>query len=289
MDDVEAHVARSRDPADGVQVRAVVVHEGADAVEDALDLLDVLVEEPERRGVRQHQPGRLLVDLRAQVLDVDVPACIGLDVRQLVAGHRHARRVRPVRGVGDHDFATPLVLSSLGEVRVHQHQAGELALRARRGLERDGVEPGDLGQRLLELDAETQRSLHAILLLERVEIAEPGQRGQPFIHARVVLHRARAERVEAGVNAEVARRELGEVTEQVRLGDLRKARRRRPPQLTRNLGHGQIQARRSTCSAAGTGLLEDQLQPASTSARRSISAGVRRSVTATSRTSSIPG
>ena len=55
VDDVEAHVAGPRDPADGVQVRAVVVHERAGAVEDPLDLLDVLVEEAERRRVRQHQ------------------------------------------------------------------------------------------------------------------------------------------------------------------------------------------------------------------------------------------
>src|SRR3712207_8645406 len=44
-----------RDAAHGVQVRAVVVHERAGFVEHSRDLLDVLVEEPERRRIREHQ------------------------------------------------------------------------------------------------------------------------------------------------------------------------------------------------------------------------------------------
>ncbi len=125
--DVEAHVAGPGDPADGVQVRAVVVHERAHPVEDRGDLLDVLVEEPERRGVRQHQPGRVLVDHLAQVLDVDVAARVGGDLLQLEAGHRHRRWVRPVRGVRDDDLP-PVRLASVGEVGAHQEQAGQLAL-----------------------------------------------------------------------------------------------------------------------------------------------------------------
>ncbi len=65
VDDVEAHVAGPHDPADRVQVGAVVVHERARAVEDALDLLDPLVEESERRRVREHQRRRLAVHLAA--------------------------------------------------------------------------------------------------------------------------------------------------------------------------------------------------------------------------------
>src|SRR5438034_7847380 len=81
VDDVEAHVAGSRDPAHGVQVRAVVVHERAGAVEDALDLLDVLVEETEGRRVGEHQSGRVLVDLAAEVVDVDVAPGVSVNVR----------------------------------------------------------------------------------------------------------------------------------------------------------------------------------------------------------------
>ena len=159
VDDVEAHVARARDAADGVQVRAVVVHERADRVEDARDLLDVLVEQAERRRVRDHQPRGVLVDLAAQVLDVDVPARVGLDRRDLVAGHRHRGRVRAVRAVGDHDLAPLLVLAALGEVRAHQQEAGQLALAPRGGLQRAGVQARDLDERLLQAPHQLERSL----------------------------------------------------------------------------------------------------------------------------------
>ena len=74
MDDVEAHVAGPRDPDHRVQVRAVVVEERTRLVEDPRDLLDALVEEPERRGIREHEPGRALVHLAPEILEVEVPA-----------------------------------------------------------------------------------------------------------------------------------------------------------------------------------------------------------------------
>ena len=47
---------RTRDAADRVQVRAVVVEERAGVVEDLRDLLDVLVEEAERGGFVSMSP-----------------------------------------------------------------------------------------------------------------------------------------------------------------------------------------------------------------------------------------
>src|SRR5581483_2036804 len=46
--DVEAHVARTAAAKDRVQVRPVVVDETADAVDGGRDLLDLLLEQPER-------------------------------------------------------------------------------------------------------------------------------------------------------------------------------------------------------------------------------------------------
>src|SRR5205823_9584206 len=158
-----------------------------------------------------------------------------------------------------------------------EHEAGQLALRACCGLKRDGVEPRDLGQRFLELDAQAQRSLRALLVLERVQIAEPGQRGEALVDARVVLHRARAERVEAGVDPEVACGELREVTEEIRLGDLGQARRLGPAELGRDPRDREPYVRGVAGAAARAGLLEDQLHRASTSASRSIWSFVRRS------------
>ena len=72
---------------------------------------------------------------------------------------------------GMNDLA-PLRLAAVLEVGAHQHQPGQLALRAGGGLERDGVEPGDLGEDLLQAPHELERALRALLLLVRVEVAE---------------------------------------------------------------------------------------------------------------------
>ena len=154
VDDVEAHVARARDPDDGVQVRAVVVEERARVVEDPRDVLDALVEEAERRGVREHEPGRPLVHLAAEVVEVEVPARVGLDLLELVAGHRHARRVRPVRGVGGDDRVA--LLAAVREVRAHEHEAGELSLRTRSGLQRHRRKARDLGEDPLQVPHELE-------------------------------------------------------------------------------------------------------------------------------------
>ena len=96
------------------------------------------------------------------------------DLLELVAGHRHTRRIRAVRRVGHDDRPALLRLAAVGEVGAHQHQAGQLALRARGRLERDRVEPRDLREDLLEVVHQLERALRAFLVLVRVKVAEPG-------------------------------------------------------------------------------------------------------------------
>src|SRR3954452_22309701 len=133
VDDVEAHVARARTPHDGVEVRAVVVERRADLVDDLRDLGDVLVEQPERVRVREHQARDVLVGLRPQVLDVDAAALVGADLDDLVAGHRHRGRVGAVGGVRREDLGA--VLAPVLVIGAGQQDAGELAVRAGARLE----------------------------------------------------------------------------------------------------------------------------------------------------------
>ncbi len=113
-------------------------------MEDPRDLLDPFVEQAERGRVREHEPRRALVDLPAEVLEVEIPTRIGLDALELVARHRHACRIRPVRRVcGDDRVA---LLAAIGEVRPHEHEPGQLSLRAGRRLQRHGREARDLGE-----------------------------------------------------------------------------------------------------------------------------------------------
>ena len=78
-----------------------------------------------------------------------------------------------------------------------------------------------------------------VVLLEWVEVAEPRNAHDPLVHPRVVLHRAAPERVEAGVDAEVAVCDLGEVAHDLVLGHLGEARRGRTTEIAGELRHRQ--------------------------------------------------
>ena len=192
-----------------------------------------------------------------QVLEVEVPARVGPDLLELVPGHRHAGGVRPVRGVGRDDRVA--LLAAIGEVRAHEHEPGQLALRSCGRLERHRREPRDLREDLLQPPHELERALRGLVLLVRVQVAETREPGQPLVHARVVLHRARAERVEARVHAERAVGERREMADELGLGDLGQTRRMRPAQALRDLRNRQIGPRRSARAATRPGPLEDEL------------------------------
>ena len=108
------------------------------------------------------------------------------------------------------------------------------------------------------LPHELERSLGALVLLVRVEVAESGQPPDPLVDARVVLHRAGAERVEAGVDAERAVRERRDVANELRLGELGQARGACAAELGRQLGLRQAVVRHASRAPPRSGALEDQ-------------------------------
>ncbi len=61
---------------DGVEIGAVVVEEATHLVHGVGDGVDVLFEQSERVRVRQHDPGHVLVEHRAQGVDVDTAALV---------------------------------------------------------------------------------------------------------------------------------------------------------------------------------------------------------------------
>ena len=215
MDDVEAHVAGAREAHHRVEVGAVVVERRADAVHDLGDLGDVGVEQAERVRVGEHQAGDVGVGLRAQVVEVDAAVGVGGELDDLEARHRDGRRVRAVGGVGREHLVARL--AAVLVVGARQQHARELAVRARGGLQRDVRQAGDLRQRLLQVPHQLERALRALGVLQRVQARVAGQRGGALVQARVVLHRARAERVEARVEVEVALGDADVVAHDLRL------------------------------------------------------------------------
>ena len=218
MDDVEADVAGPRDPHHRVQVRAVVVQRRADVVDDRGDLLDATVPQPERVRVGEHQARDLVVGLGPQVLDVDAAVVGGGDLDHLVAGHGHRRGVRAVRGVGREHLRAHV--AAVLVVGAREQDAGQLAVRARAGLQRDVRQPGDLAQRALQPPHQLERALRLARVLQRMQAGKAVQRRHAFVQLGVVLHRARSERVEALVEVEVPGRQAHVVAHDLRLGDL---------------------------------------------------------------------
>ena len=68
-----------------------------------------------------------------------------------------------------------------------------------------------------------ERPRHGGYRLQRMDVGEAGQTRQLFIEARVVLHRARAERVKPGIDRVVLLRQASEVAHYLRLAEPREA------------------------------------------------------------------
>src|SRR5262249_15071450 len=157
-----------------------------------------------------------------------------------------------------------LALTALGEVRPHEQEPRQLSLGAGGRLERDGVETGHLREDLLQPPHQLECALGAVLLLQRVEAREARERGEALVDPRVVFHRARAERIEAGIYAEVPGRDLGEVADQLELRYLGQARWLAAAELLGELGRGRqvVVVRQGRRTATGLRLLVDQLHSA---------------------------
>src|SRR5262245_7297348 len=124
-----------------------------------------------------------------------------------------------------------------------------------------------------------------------MKVAEARQVDDPLVHPRVVLHRAGTERIEARVEPEVAVGDAWEVAGERRFRDVCQPWRPAARELFGDVRDRQPIAGQPAGATTRLGLLEDQLHPAtsvSTSANLSMSAGLRFSVTATSRASSSP-
>ena len=215
---VDAHVARPDDAEDRVHVGAVEVEQAAPFVEQLGDRADLRVEQAERIGVGHHEDGRLVVSLALKSSRSTSPLALLLMVTASKPGEMRRGGIRAVGAVGDEDLG-PL-LAPIAEIGRGDEQGGQLALGAGRRLEAHRVQPRDLGEHLLELEEELEQSLQRPLILIGMLRTEAGQPGQSLVPLRVVLHRARAERVEVRVDRHVERRQVRVVPDDVQLAQL---------------------------------------------------------------------
>jgi hypothetical protein len=185
--DVGAEPARLGQPDQRVEVRAVDVDLAAGVVHRGADVADADLEHAVGAGVGDHQRGQalaVLVDLRAQVVEVDVAGRRGADDDDAHAGHDGAGGVGAVRAGRDQaDVALALAVRAV--VAADRQQAGQLALAAGVGLQAAGVVAGDLAQPALEVVDHLPVAAGVRGVGERVQRAElrPGDR----LHLGVAL------------------------------------------------------------------------------------------------------
>ncbi len=92
----------------------------------------------------------------------------------------------------------------------------------------------DLGEHPLELPQQLERALRQRVGRERVQRREARQARRPLVDLGVVLHGARAERVEAAVDRVVEVRQVDEVADDLRLVELRQRQGLRPAMAARD-------------------------------------------------------
>ncbi len=100
------------------------------------------------------------------------------------------------------------LLALVAEICRRHHQRRQLAMRPGGRLQRTASKPGNFGEDLLHLKQQLQHALERFLRLIRMQIGQARQRRQPFVPLRVVLHRARAERIEMRVDRHVQCRQI---------------------------------------------------------------------------------
>jgi hypothetical protein len=141
-----------------------------------------------------------------------------------------------------------------------EQHAGELAVRAGDRLQRHRGHAEDLAQRLLEMPQQLEVPLHLMVGLERMRQGEAGNAGDLLVEPRVVLHRARAERVHPRVDRHIELRQAREMPDDADLGDLQlfvdEAARQRRRQRLGIFRH--VERRQLIAAPAAVGVLEDE-------------------------------
>ena len=291
VQDVHAEVRRLRQPHQRVEVRPVHVEQRARRVRGVRDLPDLPLEQPQ--GVRhgQHHHGRLRPERRLQGGKVQPPVRARRHGLHRETAQRGGGRIRSVRRIRHQDFRALPVLA--GPVVGRRDQdAREFAVRARRRLQGERRQPRQGAQHFFQPPEDFQGALRRGVRRGRMQPREAVQRRDFLVGARVVLHRARTQRIKMGVQAKIQPRQSRVVPHHVEFRQFRQARRRLPQRAFRQPGRSRLFRPREPHAAPSRHALFDReffegghvATLPSAAANRSISSPVRSSVAPTSRT-----
>ena len=205
---VEAHVTRAADAEHRVEVGPVVVHESATAVHEACDLRDLTFEETERVGVGHHHCRHVRSEERLEVIDIDAALRRAFHLDHLEAANGGRGGVGAVGRVGHDDLTAGRVTTFL-MIGADDHQSCQLTMRTGAWVESEVGHARDGSQSLPEVILDGEGALRGAVWLQGMEVGKGRHVGNLLIDGRVVLHRTRAEGVEAVEHAEVVATVVG--------------------------------------------------------------------------------
>jgi hypothetical protein len=185
------------------------------------DRLHVRLEQPAGVRIGDHHRRDVGAQPRLQGVEVDPPGLVRRDILHAIARERRRCRIRAVSALGDQHHLARIAAGV--ERRANAQQPAQLAVRARFGAHRHPVHAGQVEQPEGERVDHLQRPLHRFLRLQRVDVGEAGQPRDLLVEARVVLHRAAAEREQAEVDRIILPRQPRVMAHRFRLGQAGKA------------------------------------------------------------------
>ena len=214
---IDAQITRPHLADDGVEVGAVAIEVSAGLVHDARDFHDLGFEETARVGIGQHDGGDVGTDCGPHRIGRHRAICLRGYGAHGVAHERRRRRIGAVRRIRhQHDAA----LGALRLVRgLDGEHAGQLAVRASLGAERHRRHAGELHQIARQHFHQRDCALHGLLGLQRMDVAKARQPRHLLVQARIVLHRARAQRIEPAVDRVILARQPHVVAHRLGLGE----------------------------------------------------------------------
>ncbi len=237
MHRIDAKVAGAHPADNRVEIRPVAVNITARRVHRVRNFLQVALEQAAGIGVGNHHARNIGAQPGFERCGIDATLGGGGNILHRKAGKGRRCRVSAVRGFGnENDLAIPLAARLKG--CLDAQNAAQLPMRARLGTHRNAVHPGQLDEPHRQLVDDAQRALYTVHRLERVDVGKTGQPRHLFVEPRIMLHRARAEREKAEVNAVILAAQARVVAHRLRLRQARQANRAYPFQPAEAAGRG---------------------------------------------------
>mmetsp|Transcript_15304 Transcript_15304/g.38666 ORF Transcript_15304/g.38666 Transcript_15304/m.38666 type:complete len:218 (+) Transcript_15304:1084-1737(+) len=187
----------------GVEVCTVAVKKRAVLMQYFGCVRDFSLKKPARIWVRKHHCSYVVIHLALQVFQVNAPVCLSFQVERFEPAHNRCCGIGAMcRRRYKHNL--PLIcFSPIFNSLSDTHHTAQLSVGTSSGRHCHSLHSSQLAQPFLEAVDNLESTLSSLHGLEGVDGAKAGVPGYLLIHTRIVLHRARAKRIDPLVNVVV--------------------------------------------------------------------------------------